>query len=105
MEIVIVNFSLDNMTEAEYRQLCDQTAPAFAAVDGLQSKVWLADADTNTYGGVYAFESVAAVDAFFASQLFADVAAHPNLVDASVRRFGVLEDPTRVTRGLAASNV
>ena len=79
MEIVIITFALDGITEPDYEALCEQVAPAFAAVDGLQSKVWLADPDTNTYGGVYTFASAADVDRFFASQLFADVGAHPNL--------------------------
>lgn len=33
--------------------------------------------------------------------LFAAVGSTPGLVNISVRRFGVIEGPTRVTRGLA----
>jgi hypothetical protein len=77
MEIVIINFALDGMTRQDYELLCEQIAPAFAAVEGLRSKVWLADPDTNTYGGVYSFASGADVDAFFASQLAADVGLIP----------------------------
>ena len=43
VEIVIVNFSLDGLSETDYERLCDEVAPAFAAVPGLTSKVWLAD--------------------------------------------------------------
>ena len=100
MDIVIINFSLKGITAQDYYQLCDQLAPAFAAVDGLQSKVWLADPDTNTYGGVYTFSSPADVDRFFASPLFADIAAHPAVDQPQVRRFQVMDEPTRVTRGL-----
>lgn len=53
MHIQIVNFNLKGVSEADYRALCDQLAPAFAVMPGLISKVWLADAATNTYGGVY----------------------------------------------------
>jgi hypothetical protein len=101
MEILIINFSLDGITEQEYRQVCNDVAPAFAAVPGLQSKVWLADGEANVYGGVYAFESDADVDRFLSSQLFSDIAAHPSLADPVARRFHVLEEPTRVTNGLA----
>jgi hypothetical protein len=100
MEILIVNFALKGITEHEYELLCEPIAPAFAAVEGLQSKVWLADPETNTYGGVYTFASEADLDRFVASQLFADVGAHPNLDNPTVRRFHVLEEPTRVTNGL-----
>ena len=100
MEIVVINFSLKGITPQDYYELCDQLAPAFAAVDGLLSKVWLADPDTNTFGGVYTFSSPADVDGFFASSLFADIAAHPAVDQPQVRRFQVMEEPTRVTRGL-----
>ena len=100
MEILIVNFSLDGMGEAEYEQLCAEVAPAFADVPGLASKVWLADRAEGIFGGVYTFVSRDAVDAFLASELFASVGATPGLVNISLRRFGVLESPTLVTRGL-----
>jgi hypothetical protein len=101
MQILIVNFNLDGLSEEEFASGCDELAPAFAAVPGLASKVWLADRAEGTYGGVYAFESETAVDDFLQSDLFAGVGSTPGLVNISVRRFGVLEGPTRVTRGLA----
>lgn len=101
VEILVINFSLEGMTEAEYRTQCDEVAPAFAAVPGLVSKVWLADRANGVYGGVYTFESGAALDAYLASDLFAQVGATPTLVDMSVRRFEVLSEPTAITHGLA----
>lgn len=103
MEIVIVNFSLDGMSEADYEQLCAEVAPAFADVPGLVSKVWLADRAEGVFGGVYTFISGDAVSAFLASELFAGVGATSGLANISVRRFGVLEAPTSVTRGLASA--
>ena len=101
MEILVINFSLEGITEAEYRERCDEIAPAFAAVPGLVSKVWLADRANAVYGGVYTFESGAALDAYLGSELLAQVAANPALVDVTVRRFEVLAEPTAITRGLA----
>ncbi len=103
MDIVIVNFALEGITEQDYETVCEQVAPAFADVEGLLSKVWLANPDTNCYGGVYTFASAADADRFLASQLFADVGAHPNLVNPKVLRFGVLDEPTRITRGLVTA--
>jgi hypothetical protein len=99
MELLVVNFELQGMTEAEYYRLCDEVAPAFAAVPGLVSKVWLADVATNTFGGVYAFVDPAARDAFLVSDLFGQVGSTPGLANFVVRPFGVLAGPTRVTRG------
>ena len=103
MEILVINFSLEGMTEAEYRKMCDEVAPAFAAVPGLVSKVWLADRANGVYGGVYTFENGAALDAYLASDLLAQVAANPAFVDITVRRFEVLSEPTAITHGLAAA--
>jgi len=99
MEILIVNFSLEGMSEPEYERLCDEVAPAFAAVPGLASKVWLADRAGGVFGGVYTFTSASALDDFLASELFASVGATPGLADVSVRRFAVLDAPTAVTHG------
>jgi hypothetical protein len=101
VQILIVNFSLDGISEEEFERSADELAPAFAAVPGLASKVWLADRAEGVFGGVYSFESEKAVDDFLQSDLFAGVASTPGLVNISVRRFGVLEGPTRVTRGWA----
>jgi Putative mono-oxygenase ydhR len=100
VEILVINFSLDGITESEYRHLCDEVAPAFAAVPGLVSKVWLADQADGVYGGVYTFENGAALDAYLASDLMAQVGATRGLVDITVRRFEVLAAPTAITHGL-----
>jgi hypothetical protein len=103
MEMLVVNFSLDGLSEAEYARMTEEVAPAFAAVDGLVSKVWLADPVGGVYGGIYTFVDAAAVDSFLGSELFAGVGATPGLTDVSVRRFGVLAGPTAVTRGLVGA--
>jgi hypothetical protein len=101
VQILIVNFSLDGLSEEEFASSADELAPVFAAVPGLVSKVWLADRAEGVFGGVYTFESDKAVDDYLASDLWAGVGATPGLVNISVRRFGVLDGPTGVTRGLA----
>jgi hypothetical protein len=104
VEILVINFSLDGITESEYRNLCNDVAPAFAAVPGLVSKVWLADRTNGVYGGVYTFENGAALDAYLASDLMAQVGATRGLVDITVRRFEVLAEPTAITHGLVPAS-
>jgi heme-degrading monooxygenase HmoA len=101
MHVQIVNFQLNGINEAQYREVCDEVAPAFAAVPGLVSKVWLADQPTNTYGGVYLWRDRQAMQDYLDSELFRGVSADPHLKDLTSRDFGVLEAPTEVTRGLA----
>lgn len=101
MHIQIVNFNLKGASEADYRALCDQLAPAFAAMPGLLAKVWLADAATNTYGGVYTWADKGAMEAYLRSEMFHNVVNHPNLTNITSKDFGILEGPTTVTHGLA----
>ena len=105
MHIQIVNFNINGPTDAEFRGICDQIAPAFAEVPGLISKVWLADAETNTYGGVYTWVDRTAMEAFARSELFESVVSNPALANLASRDFGVMEGPSRVTRGLATATV
>ena len=99
MRVQIITFQLDGIDEQAYSEVCDELAPAFAAVPGLQSKLWLADRDANTYGGVYVFCDAQAQAAFAASDLFAAVASNPNLTAVTSRVFDVLAGPTAVTCG------
>ena len=105
MHIQVVNFNLKGMSEGEYRKMCDELAPAFAGMAGLISKVWLADPATNTYGGVYTWLDRSAYEVYTRSDIFQSIGKHPNLTNITSRDFGVLEDPTKVTRGLVAATV
>ena len=100
MHIQIINFNLDGIGRSEYDQVCDDLAQTFADVHGLISKHWLANDGTNTYGGVYAWESKDAYEAFIASELFAAVGGNPALANVSSLDFDVIEAPTRITRGM-----
>ena len=48
MHVLIVNFNLKDMTDAEFRSMADEVALAFASVPGRLGKIWLADAGKNT---------------------------------------------------------
>ena len=100
MHVQIINFRLSGIGESDYFALCDQLAPAFAALPGLQSKLWLADGVNGVYGGVYVWDSVASMEAYTRSDLFAGVAAHPNLVDITSKDFSVMAGPTATTTTL-----
>lgn len=103
MHIQVVNFNLKNMTDGEFRKMCDELAPNFANLPGLISKVWLEDKATNTYGGVYTWRDRNDYVAYTKSELYQAIGKHPNFTNITSRDFGVLEGPTRVTsHGFAA---
>lgn len=105
MHIQVINFRLRGLSEGDYRSLCDQLAPSFRDVPGLISKVWLARPEDNTYGGVYTWQSRQAMAAFTETELFQAVLNHPNLADIQSTDYAVLEEPSRVTRGVAGAVV
>ena len=53
MHVQIVNFNLKDMTDAGFRSMANQVAPAFASVPGLLGKIWLADVGKNTQAAGY----------------------------------------------------
>jgi hypothetical protein len=102
MHMLVINFGLKGITEAQYCNNCEGVAPAFAALPGLLSKVWLADAATNTYGGIYTFKDKQSVDAYLRSDLFKALTSNANLTNVSAKDFAVLDKPTGITRGLVS---
>ncbi len=100
MHIQVVNFNLEGVSHDEYCQGCDSVAQHFADVPGLVSKVWLADAESNTYGGVYTWKDRQSMQDFAAGDLFKGVAGNPNFVGFSVKTFDVIEGPSKTTNGI-----
>ena len=102
MHIQIINFSLEDMDEENYRCRVEAIAPAFGNLPGLVSKTWLADPETNTYGGVYVWQDREAMEAYKQTDIYKGMLANPHFGRVIVKDFAVLESPTRITRGLAA---
>jgi hypothetical protein len=103
MWMQIITFQLEGISPLEYASLCEQQfSPAFPQMDGLISKVWLSNPETNTYGGIYAWRDRAALDAYKSSEIYRSIFSLPFLKDAMAKEYGVLEMPTRLTRGWAA---
>jgi heme-degrading monooxygenase HmoA len=102
MHVLVVTFHLDGLAEADYVGACNGLAPAIAEVPGLISKTFLANRETNTYGGVYFWRDRDSLEAFKRSDLAQAVATNPAFVGFTMQEYDVLEEPSRVTRGLNA---
>lgn len=101
MHAQIVNFRLKGVGEERYRRNAEAMAPAFAGLPGLISKTWLANPETNTYGGVYVWKDRRAMEAYTETDIYKGMLENPSFEDVTVVDFVVLEAPTRITRGLA----
>jgi hypothetical protein len=96
--IQLVTFQLAGLKPDAYRAHCEASAPAFSEIPGLRAKTWLANPFTNTYGGVYAWESREAMEAYVGGPIFGALQANPGMVHVTTQDFGVLERPTEITR-------
>jgi Putative mono-oxygenase ydhR len=99
MNILVVNFNLKDISEEEYRGLVEPIAPAFAGLPGLVSKTWLANAETNTYGGVYVWSDRGAMEAYKETEIYKGLQANSHFENVTATDFAIVEGATRVTRG------
>jgi hypothetical protein len=72
--------------------------PLFAEVDGLLAKIWIADPESGTDGGIYFFRDRTALDAYLESDLFESILAEPSFEGTSWRRYQVLDELTASTQ-------
>ncbi len=101
MRIQVVNFSLASVKEEDYLSQVEAIAPAFTGLPGLISKTWLVNSETNTYGGVYVWRDREAMEAYKQTDIYNGMLANPHFENTTSTDFGVLENPTLVTRGSA----
>lgn len=100
MHILIINFGLNGLGEEDYLRYASSVAPAFNNLPGLISKSWLADSETNTYGGVYYWRDREALEGYKKTEIFQGMLGSPHFEDVTVKDFAVVEGPSRITNGL-----
>jgi heme-degrading monooxygenase HmoA len=100
MHVQIVTFGLKGLSDEDYRAHCGAMAPAFSQLPGLISKTWLANAETNTYGGVYLWRDRRSMEAYEASDIFRGMARNPHFEGVGSHSFSVLETATAITSNL-----
>jgi len=96
--ILQVNFKF-GVARSEYEELAASLAQAFAEVPGLEWKIWTLNETEREAGGIYYFDGEESLQRFLASQLPADVQAHPAISEFSAKTFEVMDAATAVTRG------
>jgi heme-degrading monooxygenase HmoA len=100
VHVQIINFNLKGIGEEDYRKQVEAIAPAFANLPGLVSKTWLANPQTNTYGGVYLWRDREAMENYARTDIYQGMLANPYFGDVTTKDFGILDHPTSITRGL-----
>ena len=101
MQAQIITYQLNDISQAEYqKKMVQPDAPVLANVNGLISKVWLADEEKNTFGGFYLWESKEAMETFMHSDLVKAVVSRPFVKNVSSVDYTVNETASKITRGL-----
>jgi len=96
--IQVINFNLEGITHNDFMGIGNDVAPNFAALPGLTSKIWLSDEESNTYGGVYYWESKESCEAYRNGELYAGALTNnPNFANLSDIGFQVLDGPSKIT--------
>src|ERR1700750_3443893 len=90
MHIQVITFRLDGIDYAAYQAHAEQNAPIFAALPGLRAKIWLANQQANTYGGIYTWAAVATMRASQDGKIFQGLQTNPHMIDVAVSDFSVL---------------
>ena len=98
MVIQVVNFNLEGIGHQDYLGATVDVAPAFKALSGLISKVWLSDEENNIYGGVYTWENRQAMEDYLSSQFYDEVlGSNPSFVNITSNVYDVLDEQTKIT--------
>ena len=97
MEALVVTFK-NHASQEQFTAATAEHVPVFAEVDGLLAKIWIADPESGTYGGIYFFGDRTALDAYLESDLFQSILAEPSFEGARWRRYQVLDELTASTQ-------
>ena len=95
VKILQINYKL-NGPRAEYEKENLPYAQPIADIPGLRWKVWIINEAQSEAGGIYLFDSDAAVQAFMEGPIIAEMKGDPTL---SIKAFDVIAELTAVTRG------
>jgi heme-degrading monooxygenase HmoA len=96
MHVQVVTYGLAGISEREYLDVASDVASRFAAMPGLQAKIWLEDPDRGRYGAIYFWDDRESMERFRASDLFETT--NPDFVDVYSAGFEVLENLTTQTQ-------
>lgn len=94
-KILQIIYRLVEGTTDEYVEANKPYAQPIADTPGLRWKIWLLNEATKEAGGIYLFESDAAMRAFLSGPIAADVRSDPT---ASFKEFDVPSELSAVTR-------
>jgi len=96
-KILMVTLEFSGNFQDLERDACRLANP-IANVPGLRWKIWLANPDTNSIGGLYLFETEQALGKFIDGPIAAEITNRADFTNISMKVFQVMENPSIKTR-------
>jgi hypothetical protein len=98
-KLLQINYKLSSSVN-DFLSGARAVADLIAGVEGLEWKIWLKNEELNEGGGIYLFESEAAMNRFINGPIVENLKSHPDISDVSAKVFDVPTDLSAITRGL-----
>ena len=95
LQILVINFTADASPE-QFDTLVQEDAPIFAKIDGLIHKHFIFNHEEKTYGGVYMFETKAALQSYMDGEIYKSVIENPDWSNHLVRHYEVHAEASRI---------
>jgi hypothetical protein len=97
LKILQINYRL-NSPVVDFLRDSAPVANALANVPGLRWKIWLANENEREGGGIYLFESEAALENFVGGPIIEKLKTHPAIAELSVKIFDAETNLSAITR-------
>lgn len=98
MHIQIVNFGLNGISDKDYQLACQDETEPFATMPGLLAKIWLRNADSNIYGGLYFWRDRESYENYINGEIFNSIKSAPEFSDVTSLDFEIIEALTKATQ-------
>lgn len=97
-QLLQINYQL-HVSPEEFLHNAAPVAQAISQIPGLQWKIWLANEDERTGGGIYLFEDKTSLEKFLNGPIIEMLRKHPDVGEVSIKQFEVATEATDITRG------
>lgn len=101
--ILQINFRYNSST-SEFRKQMKNAAPRVARASGLRWKIWSIDESKKEASGFYLFENETAMNNYLENVFFVGMGNNPMISNIVVKKFSILEDATKITKGPIFNN-
>jgi Putative mono-oxygenase ydhR len=100
---VHIEFDL-NVSTDEWLRHCERIAHVMLSVPGLEWKLWIANPETRSAGGIYLFRDEASAAAYLDGPVIAALRGNPSVREVRAHVYVVADDLSRRTGGLGGGH-